>query len=235
MAIALAIVVPIMSLPVVYLGILWWQMASQQRREIGKLRQRARGLPNSVEEFTATDLARAADVVSEIGDLPYMAVREVPELRALWEARREIRAAADQRRETHGTHGNTDSRLAHFLGVAPHVRAQLRGYVDADRLDYVLRDSGWVGAQGFAHPYTRALALLHDAVHLWDEWDEPLPQYRAGVHEAWTGEPTDYAPEYRPHARLPGAKREVDSEELVAREVERAIRERGRREEARVA
>lgn len=224
----MAIVVSIISLPAIYFAIVWQRSMRQQRRDVTQLVERARTLTraSSLRQLTAHDLAIAVQLVSEIADLPYMQVREIPELRNLWQSRRDIRNLARKAQQSPARLPERHTRLEHSaaaMRLADRVAATI---ADPDRIDYVRRDAMAIAAQASAAGELggSTAELFQDRLRLWvGKLREPIREYALAdqdrvVHEASGAG----APLRRPRGYA-SAKREEDREQLVARQVEKAV------------
>jgi len=96
---ALLIVGTVLAIPMLYLSIQWAQLAREEQSQVRELVKKAAGLPSNPSRFTQEQAARAEKILDSAYRLPSVLPSDIPQLSALWKARREIRRQA--RREQH--------------------------------------------------------------------------------------------------------------------------------------
>jgi len=116
----------------------WSRLSRAERKQVRELVHKARLLPNDPGRFTRDQALRAEQIIRAARELPSLLPSDVPELRALWEARWDIRRRV---------HAAPNLELIAALGSAG------PGRVSESRLSTLATLAEWRGAaRGYSVP-----------------------------------------------------------------------------------
>jgi len=123
---ALVIVGTVLAIPMLYFSIQWFRLWHEEQGQVRQLIKQADALPNDPHRFTRAQAARAEKILDSAYRLPSVLPSDIPQLSALWKARREIRRQA--RREQH-PEGDSQESTARAIALSDWA-ADLRKQVD---------------------------------------------------------------------------------------------------------
>ncbi len=121
----------ILAIPALYLSIQWARLAREEQGQVRQLIKKVDALPNDPRQFTRAQAARAEKILDSAYRLPSVLPSDIPQLSALWKARREIHRQA--RREQH-SEGHSQESTARAITLSDWIADFRKPIDDVSRL-----------------------------------------------------------------------------------------------------